>query len=115
MKNDEDPVLEMEDLRGKLAEREARFRVIMAELDRERTANHESVQLAGRYRNDLAVIAEKMLNELNQEESILHQYESLSKRYISLENKYMALTKSPLVKIIYLSWKIYNKIRYNRD
>jgi len=115
MKNDEDSVMDMEILRNQLAEREARLKVIMAELDRERTTNRENVQLAGRYKNELAGIAEKMLNELNHEESILHQYESLSKRHVSLEKKYVALTKSPLVKIIYLSWKIYNKIRYNRD
>lgn len=110
----EGPVQDLEKLQTLHEEKEELLKLLRAELEKVRNDNIQNVRMASEYKKTLAIVAEKMIKELNHEESILHQYENLNKKYDALKIKYDALAKSPLVKLIYFSWNVYNKIKYNK-
>ncbi len=112
--NHKDGLDEVTQLLNKLKESEKSLSKIKEELDKERAINATTVQTAASYRNALIDIAEKMTSELNHEEAMLRQYEVLLRKYDGLNRKYEALHKSPLTRLIYLTWNLYNKIKYNR-
>lgn len=65
-------------------------------------------------KQQIITLSQQILVELDHENEILGRYEALSNNYIQLEKKYRNLIKSPLVRLIYISWDIYNKIKYNK-
>ena len=110
----EGPVQDLEKQQALHEEKEELLELLRTELEKVRNDSIQNVRMASDYKKTLAIIAEKLVKELNQEEYILHQYEGLSKKYEALKTKYDALVRSPLVKLIYFSWNVYNKIKYNK-
>lgn len=105
---------EIEIINNQLATNIQSMKLMVQAIEIEQSDLVNELQKVKKYRIELIHIADIISNELNNEEVLLKQYELLQNRFEALQKKYNALRKNPMSRLIYLSWDIFNKIKYNR-